>query len=616
MFSKQKPTWNPADTLLVAIVLAAVAGPVAQADFTFGTPTNLGPTVNCSAHDYFACISPDGLELYFSSNRPGGYGSYDIWVTTRASEQDPWGPPVNLGPEINNSGWEAPGSISADGLTLYFESSGLYTTTRAARDAPWGPRVSLGSVVNISGQRCEPVISADGLELFFSAISPGGCGGWDIWVSTRATISDAWGTPVNIGATINTPFHDLCTWISPDGLTLLLASDRPGGFGNFDVWMTTRPSKGGAWGPPKNLGPSINTMYVDEIISVSSDGRWCYLDDFGSARPGGVGMTDIWQAPIMPMVDFNGDSKVDRADLAVLLANWGKNQPLCDIGPFPWGDGIVDEKDLAVLMESLVTPGPHATEVPRDVVLSWASVPLVQSYDVYFGTVEAIVSAASRATPLGVLTSQGQPTATYDPAGLLEPSRTYYWRVDFVSPGPAPTIYKGPVLDFTTEGLTSPIKNVTATASTSQRGMGPEKTVDGSGLDKNDGHSTDGADMWLSTSTQPNWIQYQFDKVYTLHEMWVWNSNPAVEPFIGFGAKSVKIEYSTDGTTWTPLANVPEFARAPGQPGYKPNTTVSFGGVSAKFVKLTIEKNWGAAQPTGLSEVRFFYIPSATVPKP
>jgi len=94
--------------------------------------------------------------------------------------------------------------------------------------------------------------------------------------------------------------------------------------------------------------------------------------------------------------------------------------------------------------------------------------------------------------------------------------------------------------------------------------MGPEKTVDGSGLDKNDGHSTTSSDMWLSTGTPPNWIQYEFDKVYTLHELCVWNSNQMVEPFMGFGAKTIKIEYSTDGTTWTPLADVPEWERGRG----------------------------------------------------
>ena len=146
--------------------------------------------------------------------------------------------------------------------------------------------------------------------------------------------------------------------------------------------------------------------------------------------------------------------------------------------------------------------------------------------------------------------------------------------------------------------------------------MGPETTVDGSGLDQNDGHSTNVNDMWLSQATPPQWIQYEFDKVYTLHEVWVWNSNQPVEPFLGFGARTVKVEYSTDGTIWTLLADVPEFAQASGAPGYTANTIVSFGGVSAKFVKLTIEKSWGATPSTGLSEVRFFYIPERPVNQP
>jgi hypothetical protein len=241
---------------------------------------------------------------------------------------------------------------------------------------------------------------------------------------------------------------------------------------------------------------------------------------------------------------------------------------------------------------------------------------LAKTCDVYFGTSSALVSAASRATPLGVLVSLGQTATTYSPPTLLEFRRTYYWRVDFVIPGPTPTIYQGPVLSFTTAATLPAVRNITTTASSAQLGMGPEKTVDCSGLDEKDSHSTQSTDMWLSKGTQPNWIQYQFDQVYALHELWVWNSNQPVEPFVGFGAKTVKIEYSIDGTKWTQLADVPEFARAPGRPGYVHNTTVSFGGVSARCVKLTIEKNWGGISQTGLSEVRFFYIPDRSATKP
>jgi len=146
--------------------------------------------------------------------------------------------------------------------------------------------------------------------------------------------------------------------------------------------------------------------------------------------------------------------------------------------------------------------------------------------------------------------------------------------------------------------------------------MGPGHTVDGSGLDETDGHSTDGKDMWQSTNAGPLWIEFEFDQIYTLHELWVWNSNQLIEPFLGFGAKSVKIEYSTDGATWAVLDGVPEFARASGQPGYRANTIVSFGGLSAKHVRLTIDDNWGVTQQTGLSEVRFLYIPDRSAATP
>jgi len=607
-------------SLLGLCFLSGLDAPPAYGDFAFGAATNLGPTVNSEYHDYEAYLSPDGLELYFCSNRPGGSGGYDIWMTKRAHIEDPWGPPANLGPQINTSSWDAPGSMSADGLVLYVQlfNEGIYTITRATRDAPWGPPVNLGPIVNGSYVNAVPVVSPDGLELFFSSGRPSGYGNWDIWTSARATNSDPWGTPVNLGAAVNSPGVDSPTWISPDGLTLLLFSDRPGGFGAVDTWMTTRASKGSPWGPPRNLGPSINTSYSEWITAFSPDGRLCYFGDFGllihPQRPNGLGRADIWQAPIMPIVDFNGDGKVDAADMALLVADWGKSNPLCDIGPFAWGDGVVDEKDFAVFMESVMTPAPRASKVPCDVILSWMSPSFAQACDVYFGTSFEAVNNASRDDPCDVLVSQGQTPTSYDPE--LDYAKNYYWRVDFVGYGPG-CIYRGPVLSFTTVAFSYPIANIVATASDSRAGNGgPQETVDGSGLDTSDGHSTDEKDMWLSDTLQPHWIQYQFDKVYSLHEMWVWNSNGLVESIIGLGAKTVKIEYSTDGTAWTALEGVPEFAQAPGEAGYKANTKVGFGGVSARYVKLTIEKAWGTTPMVGLSEVRFFYIPDQPPTQP
>ena len=80
----------------VVVLILAVAG-VAQADFIFGPPQNMGPVVNGPAADCCPNVSADGLTLYFSSGRPGGFGDYDIWYCTRPSVDAPWGPPVNIG---------------------------------------------------------------------------------------------------------------------------------------------------------------------------------------------------------------------------------------------------------------------------------------------------------------------------------------------------------------------------------------------------------------------------------------------------------------------------------------------------------------------------------------
>lgn len=263
-------------------------------------------------------------------------------------------------------------------------------------------------------------------------------------------------------------------------------------------------------------------------------------------------------------------------------------------------------------------PKNGAVDVPRDVALGWTPGGFAAAHDVYFGTVAADVNSAGRTGPKGVLTSQGQSAATYDPDGLLEYGRTYYWRVDEVNAAPDNTIFKGEVWSFTAEPLAYPVTPVAATASGSGANMGPQNTINGSGLNVNDEHSTESAKMWISNGVKPAWIQYEFDQIYKLDEMWVWNANQDIEPMLGFGAKDVAIEYSTDGQTWKVLEGVPEFTQATGLPTYQANTTVDFRGVQAKFVKLTINANWGGMAPqTGLSEVRFFYVPvQAFAPQP
>jgi hypothetical protein len=265
---------------------------------------NLGLPVNSSSDDFSEDISADGLELYFGSNRTGGYG-YDIWVAKRATTEDAWTTPMNLGPQVNSS--------AAEGC---------------------------------------PAISDDGLELYFWSTRSGGFGSYDIWVSRRETKEDAWGTAVHLGAEINCSAADLCTDVSPDGLSLIFVSACPGGYGGDigDLWLTRRPSVDDPWGPSVNLGPIVNSSGNENGPCLSADGSVLY---YSADRPGGSGSQDMWQVSINPVVDLNGDGIVDAADMCIIVDYWGTDEPLCDIGPMPWGDGIVDVEDLKVLAEHL-----------------------------------------------------------------------------------------------------------------------------------------------------------------------------------------------------------------------------------------------------------------------
>ena len=340
------------------VMVLGLAIEVANADYVFGTPTNLGPTVNSSSGEGSPSISADGLSLYFTSLRNGWA---DLWVTTRESTDDDWGEPVNLGLTVNSSAWDGELSISADELELYFASdrSGglggfdLWVTTRATTNDPWGEPMNLGSTINTSVDDTDACISADGLSLYFESYRNGGHGRNDLWVAKRATTSDPWGEPVNLGPTINSSMSDGAPSISSDGRMLFFSdysSPRPGGYGGTDIWVTTRATVSDPWGEPVNLGPIVNGSANDQGPNISTDGSTLYLF---SRRSGGYGDFDLWQTSIDPVVDLNSDGIVDALDMCIIVDNWGTDDPLCDIGPMPWGDGVVDVQDLIVLAEHL-----------------------------------------------------------------------------------------------------------------------------------------------------------------------------------------------------------------------------------------------------------------------
>ena len=268
-------------------------------------------------------------------------------------------------------------------------------------------------------------------------------------------------------------------------------------------------------------------------------------------------------------------------------------------------------------------PADGAPDVCRTAVLNWKPGESAQKHDVYFGTnFDDVAGATTTVDPAGVYRGQQDPNH-YPVSGTLdlEFGRRYYWRIDEIE-ADGVTMHTGDVWSFTAESFAYPVPSAEITARASSvhnENMGPENTIDGSGLDENDLHSTEDDAMWLSNGAgpQPTWIQYEFDSAYKLYEMWVWNFNQSFEPSVGFGLKGVTIEHSTDGTNWTELGGIPEFARGTGQDDYGHNTVVDFAGVVAKYVKITANSNWGGLSQYGLSELRFFYISAwATEPDP
>ncbi len=265
-------------------------------------------------------------------------------------------------------------------------------------------------------------------------------------------------------------------------------------------------------------------------------------------------------------------------------------------------------------------PADNATDVPGDAVLSWTPGEYPGTHDVYFGTTLADVTGAVRTDTTGLLASKGQSDATFDPPAALVYGQTYYWRVDEVNSSPDGTVHKGEVWRFTAEPYAYPLGNITATASSFEKAAtGPANTINGSGL-TGDLHGNNTTTMWNTSMTDPGpvWIQYQFDNVYKLFELWVWNHNSEFEPVLGYGFKDVAIEYSLDGKTWTLLKEA-QFAQATASASYAHNTTVDLGGVMAQYVKLTPKSNWSMVglKQYGLSEVRFFHVPvQACAPQP
>ncbi|HEX5591686.1 MAG TPA: hypothetical protein VFX65_15435 [Candidatus Limnocylindrales bacterium] len=223
---------------------------VLRADGTWGDPTNF-TAVNSAEDDFCPTAHRNGRTFLFVSGRAGGCGATgtaDIYMARR-HETRGWSVPANLGCAINSSAGEA--SPSLTDTELYFSStragglggSDIYVS--AFDGASFGPP-TLAAGLNTADNDFRPNVRRDGLEVFIDSNRTGGIGGLDIWTATRASTSDAWSAPTNLGGAVNSTANELRPSLSWDGTTLYFGSTRAGGEGSQDLYVTTRPKLTGS----------------------------------------------------------------------------------------------------------------------------------------------------------------------------------------------------------------------------------------------------------------------------------------------------------------------------------------------------------------------------------
>jgi Tol biopolymer transport system component len=278
-------------------------------------PVNLGSVINSGSNDWYPVVAQDGSFMIFVSERPGGYGQSDLWISRRINNE--WQPPKNMGSNVNTSAIDSAPYLAENDSVLYFTSSapggyGQLDVYRAPLvDGIPGMKENLGPEINGSAYDCCPVLSSDGNTLFICSNRAGGFGNMDVWVSEK--INNIWSTPVNMGNNFNSNSTDCPRWISETGDTLIVCSTRSGGLGNADLYYTIM--EGSEWSPLTNFGAPVNSSAMELGPGfINNEGQLAGTILFGSNRSGGYGGRDIWQCTEIrkeSIIDLGGKKQSD-----------------------------------------------------------------------------------------------------------------------------------------------------------------------------------------------------------------------------------------------------------------------------------------------------------------
>lgn len=253
--------------------------------------TNLGENINSRFSDYNPIVSGDESTLIFTRKLQ----FYDA-VFYSVKKNGEWTPPINLTPELSVDQDFYSASISFDGQRLYLYKNDEYDGNIYQSDlinGKWSPVVRLNDNINTKYWESHACESKDGKTLYFTSNRKGGFGGLDIYKSEKDETGD-WGPPVNLGPSINTEFNEDTPFITPDGKTLYFSSYGHFSMGGYDIFYSSL-FENGEWSTPLNMGYPINTTDDDLFYMPTGEGFYAYYSMFSES---GYGKKDIFHLEI------------------------------------------------------------------------------------------------------------------------------------------------------------------------------------------------------------------------------------------------------------------------------------------------------------------------------
>lgn len=271
-------------------------------------PHPLSDTVNAFPMQYFPIVTVDQKAIIFTRRLGTTMDHDEDLVISRKNSDGRWMEPESLSDNINSEWNEGTCTLSADGRVLIFTSCygrkgygscDLYISKKTGDE--WSVPVNLGGKVNSHAWESQPSLSSDGRTLYFISNRGGGVGGRDIWVS-HLDEKEQWSSPSNLGSTINTPNDEVSPFIHPNNVTLYFASNGITGFGGFDIFYTERKDK--SWSKPRNIGYPINTSADQVSLYITSDGEKGYYSHEVTNDPNQKGKLYEFNVPASAKVKY------------------------------------------------------------------------------------------------------------------------------------------------------------------------------------------------------------------------------------------------------------------------------------------------------------------------